>query len=400
MNAQVYTFGMGGEVSWVTDKAVVGGKGAGLMEMTALGLPVPPGFIIPIKGSGVVGSALDRLLGAHPIVSVRSGAPVSMPGMMDTVLNLSSRTAIHAAVRKVLESAQSERALAYKRAHGLPADMGTAIIVQAMVHGDKDTNSGTGVVFTRNPSTGKKGLFGEWLHKSTGEDLVAGLKTPKQLAALVKRFPAWYEQLDALASKLERHFKDMQDIEWTVESGKLWLLQTRTGKRTAQAAVQIALDLATEGLVAADIALSRVTPEQVQQLSVTRLPRKLRTPALATGQPIVAGTVTGRVCGREDMASAIELERPILYTPFTEPADYPAMQRVAGFITQVGGATSHAAVVARELGKPCIVGIGEVALPQRVTMCGSTGVVVAGEHAVEAAPGLKVYEQLVRKVRA
>ncbi|MFC1956908.1 PEP/pyruvate-binding domain-containing protein, partial [Chloroflexota bacterium] len=249
------------------DKETLGNKGGNLVSMTRLGLPVPLGFIVSIesyrvfKQSGALPnedieqaiSALERQtkqkMGQGLQVSVRSSAPVSMPGMMDTLLNIGDRERVKQAIKRIFDSWDNPRAVEYRRINHIPPKLGTAAIVQAMVFGNKDSNSGTGVVFTRNPSTGKKGLFGEYLAQAQGEDIVSGTRTPEPILALKSQMPHIYDELDELTKSLEHHYRDMQDVEFTVETGKLYILQTRSGKRSGQAAVKIAVDMTKEKII-------------------------------------------------------------------------------------------------------------------------------------------------------
>ncbi|MFC2024706.1 PEP/pyruvate-binding domain-containing protein, partial [Chloroflexota bacterium] len=264
------------------DRALLGNKGANLVTMTKLGLPIPPGFIISIEAyndyrkSGQLPDKeieqsiakleekMGRRLGEGLQVSVRSSAPVSMPGMMDTLLNVAEMEDIKIAVKQVFHSWENPRALEYRRIHNIPPDLGTSAVVQAMVFGNKDAKSGTGVVFTRNPSNGEPGLFGEYLAKAQGEDIVSGAKTPEPIAVLKSKMPDTYNELDRLTKSLEDHYREMQDVEFTVESGKLYILQTRSGKRSGQAAVKIAVDMVKENIITPEEAMERVTYKDIQ----------------------------------------------------------------------------------------------------------------------------------------
>ena len=456
---------------------LLGGKGAGLAEMTRLGLPVPPGFTITTKAcnayskSGrfppgllkqvdealvVIESKAGKKFGdpANPLlVSVRSGAKFSMPGMMDTVLNVGlndetvpalaelsgnerwawdsyrrllsmfgrivkdldprvfeavlerhkERTSgkkdtdlttdmlkaivdeykaiyrtelkeefpqkpkdqLREAIGAVFLSWNGKRAVDYRNFNKIPHDLGTAANVQMMVFGNMGPDSGTGVAFTRNPSTGEKALYGEYLSRAQGEDVVAGIRTPLKIAELRDTFPAVYEQFSGVAQLLEKHFRDMQDVEFTVERGKLFILQTRTGKRTAQAAVKIAVDMADEGLITRDEALLRVEPVHVVQLLLPRFDEEAKKTAakegryLAKGLNASPGAATGYVSLDPDEAEHLghEEKKPvILVRTETSPDDVHGMLYAKGILTAHGGATSHAAVVARGLGLPCVAG--------------------------------------------
>ena len=242
----------------VEDKSLLGNKGANLVTMTKLDLPVPPGFVVSVQGYNEykktgrlsekeIAQAVADLekqvhakLGKGLQVSVRSSAPVSMPGMMDTVLNINGLSEMRAAIRRIFESWDNIRAIEYRRLNNISSDMGTAAVVQAMVFGNKDAKSGTGVVFSRNPSTGENGLFGEYIQCAQGEAIVSGSTTPVPVAQLESIMPNMYKELEQKVALLEAHFRDMQDVEFTIESEKLYILQTRSGKRSGQAAVKIA----------------------------------------------------------------------------------------------------------------------------------------------------------------
>lgn len=428
----------------------VGGKAYSLNRMSALGLPVPPAFAIGVEvcpvfhdAGGVLPDALwrgvlDRLAEledrtghrfadpASPLlVSVRSGAARSMPGMMDTVLNLglteslrdalASQTGDHAwaedtwarfvrsytgivgtpppsdpleqlreAVGAVFRSWFSDRAVAYRKRHEITDLVGTAVTVQAMVFGNRDADSGTGVLFTRNPNNGEPGLFGEWLARAQGEDVVSGERTPQQLDALAETQTENHAALVEVARVLEADHRDMVDVEFTIESGRLYVLQARNGKRAALAAVRIAVDMANEGLIDKSTALTRVTPEQARHLEEQgdatvggeELARGLgASPGIGAG---VAVTDTD-----EALRFADEGKTVVLVRPSTSPEDVPAMFASAAVVTEHGGGTSHAALVCREIGLPCVVGCGDGTVRalagQSVTVDGTAGLVFAGE---------------------
>ena len=452
------------------DVAALGGKGAGLVQMTAAGLPVPPGFVITTGASlhnqdrslseGLweqIAEAVRQLegrtnrgFGKGPkplLVSVRSGAPVSMPGMMDTVLNLglneetaialarasegrfrfaadtftrfarmfgdivlgltdellhdaaflaeldavqdeeTLRTLVRSAVEKVtaaagepfptspweqlrravvavFESWNSRRAIRYREHHKIAHHLGTAVVVQQMVFGNLGTPSGTGVAFTRDPRNGEPGLYGEYLENGQGEDLVAGTHTPESLVAVGERQPDIIKRFSTLARELECIYRDVLDIEFTVEEGVLYLLQVRPGKRTAEAAVRIALDLLDEGVIDIAMALQRVTPDQLRQVLRPRFRPDAVDTARSEGSVFVVGTgaspgqASGRIVCDPDRAEARAAagEAVILVRPTTSPQDLHGMLAAQGIVTARGGSTSHAAVVARALDKPCIVG--------------------------------------------
>ncbi len=456
---------------------LLGGKGAGLAEMSRVGLPVPPGFTITTavcneynaRGRTVPPGLMDevrRALGglerkmgkhfgapANPLlVSVRSGAKFSMPGMMDTVLNLGlneetlrglaaltgderfaqdahrrfvqmfgkivldvpgekfeeilqarKRRAgaaldtdlgardlreiakefaalikrekgvefptdpwiqLEMAIRAVFDSWMGKRAIDYRNFNKIPHNLGTAVSVQAMVFGNMGTGSATGVAFTRNPATGEKRLYGEYLPNAQGEDVVAGIRTPHPIAQMERELPGVYRQFQDVAKMLERHYKDMQDLEFTVERGKLWMLQTRSGKRTAQAATKVAVDMVREKLISREEALLRVEPDQIYQLLLPRFDPEDKGAAeregklLARGLNASPGAATGMAVFDPDTAVEIGAggQAVILVRPETNPDDVHGMLIARGILTARGGATSHAAVVARGLGKPCVAG--------------------------------------------
>jgi len=455
---------------------LLGGKGADLAEMTRLGLPVPPGMTITTEACNFYSGKkkfpegleneivrkmriLESRTGKHfggdenpLLVSVRSGAPISMPGMMDTVLNLGlndksvngliqqtkdkrfaydayrrfiqmfgkvvlSAKAEHfeeiisdhkakrhvksdveldaeelaeivnefkqlvqkethvsfpedpleqlkMAVAAVFDSWNGRRAIIYRQANKIPDTLGTAVNIQTIVFGNLGSDSGTGVCFTRNPSTGEPTLFGEFLANAQGEDVVAGIRTPKPIANLEKDFPKVHQQLLALCRLLERHFKDMQDIEFTVEKGKLYLLQTRSGKRTAAAAIRIAVDMVTEGLLAKQESLLRVVPSHIEQLVHRQIDPNYNVRPIATGLPASPGAATGKVIFDTDEAHRLGTmgENVILVREETTPEDIHGMIAARGVLTSRGGMTSHAAVVARGMGKPAVVGCEQIRL--------------------------------------
>ncbi len=365
--------------SW-DDKNLLGNKGANLVAMTKLRLPVPPGFVISIEAykkykrtgklpADEIKQALETLekqagkgLGDGLAVSVRSSAPASMPGMMDTVLDVRTLPDMLTAVKKVFESWGNPRAVEYRRLNRISADMGTAVIVQAMVFGDSDAKSGTGVMFTRNASTGEKELFGEYMIEAKGEDLVSGRKTPQPISSLKAQMPNIYAQLEEVASILEDHFRDMQDVEFTIESGKLYILQTRSGKRSGQASVKIAVDMAKEGFFSREEALLRVSAEDVRSLLHRRVEHPEKYKPIAHGLGAAPGAITGSVVFHtlDAVAAMKRNERVILVRPETSPDDILGVSASMGVLTARGGLTSHAAIVTRAMGKPCICGAEEV----------------------------------------
>lgn len=525
MSKYVYFFANGKADGNAKMKDILGGKGANLAEMTNLGVPVPPGFTIsaevcdyyykhertyPEELKAQVEEAMKRLEEAagkkfgdpkNPLlVSVRSGAAVSMPGMMDTILNLglndetvkglaeatnNERFAYDAyrrfiqmfgdvvlkipheefekklqkikdekgvkldtelnaedlkklvelykelykehgkefpqdpekqlwlAIDAVFGSWMNERAIKYRQIHGIREGelLGTAVNVVAMVFGNMGEDSGTGVAFTRNPSTGEKKYYGEFLPNAQGEDVVAGIRTPLPLDELKNRMPEVYNQLVEIFEKLEKHYRDMQDVEFTIERGKLYLLQTRTGKRTAQAAVKIAVDMVEEGLIDEKEAILRIQPEQIEQLLHPTFDPEERKKAqvIAKGLAASPGAATGKVVFNAKTAEelAAEGERVILVRPETSPEDVGGMNSAQGILTSRGGMTSHAAVVARGMGKPCIVGCEEMEVDEEnkvfkannvvvkegdwISIDGSTGEVMLGQVKAIVPEGLVGY---------
>ena len=483
----VYGFGDGKAEGRAEMRNLLGGKGANLAEMSSLGLPVPPGFTIttevcnwhhannsayPPELKDEVEAALasvEKILGArfgdpnNPLlVSVRSGARASMPGMMDTVLNLglNDRTvlglgkssgderfaydsyrrfiqmysnvvldvrhhyfeevlelkkedlgvhmdtdlkaddwrAIVAEYKKIVEkrtgkpfpqepreqlwgavgavfnSWMNQRAITYRRLHAIPESWGTAVNVQAMVFGNMGEDCATGVAFTRDPSTGVNLFYGEYLVNAQGEDVVAGIRTPQHLTvqgklaqksdapAMEEVMPEVFRQLDAIRHKLEAHYHDMQDIEFTVQRGKLYMLQTRNGKRTAKAALRISVDMVREGLIDKKEAVAHIVPASLDQLLHPMLDPKAQRKVIAKGRPASPGAASGKIVFTADEAEkqARAGEKVILVRRETSPEDIHGMNAAQGILTSTGGMTSHAAVVARGMGKPCIAGAGDV----------------------------------------
>lgn len=426
----------------------IGGKAASLLAMARLGLPVPPAFVVPTEVArawgatgrlpdgfaqqlmaGVRGleTATGRQFGGAErplLVSVRSGAAVSMPGMMETLLNLgltaqaaaglaaetgnpafvaSVRDAfaaqygacigavpddagaqLLAAVEAVMASWNSRRARRYRAHHGIADDLGTAVTVQAMVFGNLCDRSGTGVLFSRNPISGDAEPWGEWLQGAQGEALVAGTHDAAPLGRLAEAMPDVHAQLLAGARALEQAAGDAQDIEFTVEAGRLYFLQSRSAKRTARAAVAIAMALHDEGLIDRDTALARVTPDQLAALLAPVLCDPADAPLLASGSPASPGAGAGIAVTSADEAErrAAAGEAVVLVRPTTSPDDVGGMLAAVAVVTEAGGATSHAAVVGRALGKPVVTGCGagvRAALAGRaITVCGASGRVFAG----------------------
>jgi pyruvate,orthophosphate dikinase len=473
----VYLFANGKADGRGDMKDLLGGKGAGLAEMTNAGLPVPPGFTITTEAcnayydSGakfpqgmwdeVIASMreVERVLGkkfgdpSNPLlVSVRSGAKFSMPGMMDTVLNLglndetlkglarlasNERFAYDAyrrfiqmfgkivlgidgelfeqalasakkkarakldtdltandlkrvvkefkkivkdhtgkpfpadpykqleeSIKAVFRSWNGDRAIAYRRREKIPDDLGTAVNIVTMVFGNMGNDSGTGVAFTRNPATGEKKLFGDYLTNAQGEDVVAGIRTPKHIDELQKDMPVIYDEFAHVANKLERHYRDMQDLEFTIERGKLWMLQTRNGKRTGPAAVKVAVDMVKEGLIDERTAVLRVPAGDIDQLLHKTIDPKAQVNVLTRGINASPGAASGRVVFTPEEAEewAADGKPVILVRRETSPEDVRGMDAAQAILTSTGGPTSHAAVVARGWGKPCIVGAGDIAI--------------------------------------
>ncbi len=407
--ALVYTLDSG-----FAEKNELGNKGANLVVMTNLGLPVPPALVVSISAfkTWVVDKTLPedeitvamadleqkmgRKLGQGLEVSVRSSAPVSMPGMMDTLLNVGDMKKVLSSIRTVFESWNTPRAIEYRRLNKIPANLGTSAIIQAMVYGNRDERSGTGVLFSRDPSTGQRGLYGEFLLQAQGEDIVSGVRTPEPVSRLKTLMPEVYRELEEIADKLERHFFDMQDMEFTIESGKLYMLQTRSGKRSGSAAVKIAVDMINEGLITRDEAIMRVTAADIAGVLHKRIKDPAGLKPLVKGLNAAPGAASGHVIfdTLEAVARAKKKEQIILVRVETSPDDIHGIAVVNGVLTQKGGLTSHAAVVTRALGKPCICGaegmqidmlqrlfkVGDEVVKQgdEITIDGTTGAVYKG----------------------
>ena len=521
MTKWVYSFGEGKAEGSAAMRALLGGKGANLAEMSSIGLPVPPGFTITTevctayyasercypnglqeeveRALGEVERQVGRRFGdaGNPLlVSVRSGARASMPGMMDTILNLGlnhetaaglaksagdprfaydsyrrfiqmfssvvlglkhyhfeeilelakedkgkhldteltaedwqqvierylakvreetgedfpqdPRAQLWAAIGAVFGSWMNDRAVTYRRLHAIPADWGTAVNVQAMVFGNRGEDCATGVAFTRDPSTGENAFYGEFLVNAQGEDVVAGIRTPQHLTlsgkkankstlpAMEEVMPDVFRQLKQVRGLLERHYRDMQDIEFTVEQGKLYMLQTRGGKRTAAAALRIAVEMVEEGLISEEEAVLRIDPGALNQLLHPTLDPKAPRKLVSRGLPASPGAASGRIVFSAEEAEkrAHAGEKVILCRIETSPEDIHGMHAAAGILTTRGGMTSHAAVVARGMGRACVVGAGELRIDYKkrelrardrvlpagtvVTIDGSTGEVFEG----------------------
>ena len=441
------------------DAATLGGKAWSVERMRALGMPVPPAFVLT---SGVckryydngrrfpetvadalpaaiaeLESATGRLFGRGErplLLSVRSGAAVSMPGMMDTILNLGLNDDVERAlaghtedagfardtrrrfeqqfehivgtqppddvweqlrqaIDAVFESWSGRRAVEYRRARGISDELGTAVTVQAMVFGNLDDRSGTGVLFTRNPLTGDPAPYGEWLVRGQGEDVVSGRVDARPIEQLALDLPEVHDELMAAATALERDRRDAQDIEYTVESGRLWLLQSRTAKRSPEAAVRHAVQLQREGLISAEDALDRVRPEYVESLVAQHVDFAAAESAvvIAEGKPACPGIAVGIVVTDVEEAErrAEAGEDVVLTRPTTDPDDVATMAVAVAVLTELGGSTSHAAVVCRELGVPCLVGCGDKTVTElagrTVTVDATAGVVYLGALPVDAA---------------
>jgi len=503
----VYFFGEGSKA----DVDLLGGKGANLNEMTRLGIPVPPGFTLTTEvcneylknrnawPNGLEEAVDENLLQlekamnkgfgdkANPLlVSVRSGAKISMPGMMDTVLNLglneetvqgligntqnerfawdayrrfiqmfsnvvlgmdmeifeeileekksstgakfdselaakdlmdivrqykahiqekrgepfpeAPREQLKMAINAVFDSWNTPRAISYRTIHKIPHDLGTAVNIQAMVFGNMGDSSGTGVAFTRNPSTGERAFYGEFLMNAQGEDVVAGIRTPDSIEKLEQVMPDAYQELVEIYQKLELHYKDMQDLEFTIENGTLYMLQTRRGKRTAAAAVRMAVEMVNEGLIDKKEALKRLDPEQIDQLLHPTISPHHGKTVIAKGLPASPGAASGKVVFESDVAAemAAKGEKVILVRKETSPEDIEGMHAAQGILTATGGMTSHAAVVARGMNKCCIAGCSEIVVNPKakkfvtrngqeiqagdlITLNGTTGEVILGE---------------------
>ncbi|MEM7693507.1 MAG: pyruvate, phosphate dikinase [Pseudomonadota bacterium] len=522
MGTWVYSFGDGSAEGDASLKNLLGGKGANLAEMSSLGLPVPPGFTIttdvctyyyeheltyPPELEGEVDEALAKIAastgrtfgdGTLPLlVSVRSGARISMPGMMDTVLNLglndatvdalaknaddarfaydsyrrfiqmysdvvlgvplrhfdealetlkenegveldtdltaddwrgliatckalverhsgnpfpqSPKDQLWGAIGAVFSSWRNERAITYRRLHAIPERWGTAVSVQAMVFGNMGETSATGVAFTRNPSTGENALYGEFLINAQGEDVVAGIRTPQDITEKARKaaysekpsmeaaLPDAFTEFKGVCDKLEAHYRDVQDLEFTIERGKLWMLQTRSGKRTAKAALKIAVDMVDEGLISKDEAVKRIEPNSLDQLLHPTIDPSATKVLFAKALPASPGAAAGEIVfSSEEAEKLAAMGRPcILCRVETSPEDISGMHAAEGIFTTRGGMTSHAAVVARGMGKPCVSGAGSVRIDyaagtmragdvtlkvgDKVTIDGATGEVLMGE---------------------
>ncbi|MDX3660159.1 PEP/pyruvate-binding domain-containing protein [Streptomyces sp. ID05-26A] len=389
---------------------VVGGKAHGLVLLHRLGLPVPAGVVVTTEAcraflrDGTLPAGLADELSAAvvpwgPSVSVRSGAAVSMPGMMDTILNLRpTPDALAEAVKSVFASWNTPRARTYRTLHGIPHDLGTAVVVQRMVFGDHDAHSGSGVAFSRDPTTGDHVPFGEVLFGHQGSDVVSGRSLTEPLSALADREPlVWRTLLDAL-NRLEQHYRDACYVEFTYEAGTLWLLQVRPGRFTGAAAIRLATSLADSGAITREEALLRVSPHHLRHVRTPRITSD--DDVIARGLGVCPGVATGRVALTSDEAVRLAADGPVvLVRPETSPDDIRGLAAATGIVTARGGPASHAAVVARSMGKPAVVGVadlvvgsGSMVLPGRVVgagevvaIDGTSGVVVLGTPRVVTA---------------
>ncbi len=423
-----YVYGLD---SGFSEKNELGNKGANLALMTQLGFPVPPAFVVSISAykhwlecgllpEDAIEEAMTdleqkmgRKLGVGLEVSVRSSAPVSMPGMMDTILNIGALERVKTAIKHIFESWNNPRANEYRRLNKISATLGTSAIVQTMVYGNKDQLSATGVVFSRDPSTGYKGLFGEYLMQAQGEDIVSGARTPEPISGLKSSLPEAYAELMAFADKLERHFGDMQDIEFTIESGKLYLLQTRAGKRTGSAAIKIAVDMVNEGLITPAEAIQRITVDDIRQILHKQIKDSGKYQPLVKGLNAAPGAAYGKIIfdTMEAVSEASKGTSVILVREETNPDDIQGIAVSAGVLTQRGGLTSHAAVVTRAMGKPCVCGAENIQIDfvakqfsaggqiikegDEITIDGTSGYVYKGRLPLEEADFPHELEELM-----
>lgn len=394
---------------------LLGAKAHGLIGLMRLGLPVPAAFVVTTEGcrayldSGVFPMGLDaeidlalarlesvtgRTFGGpgHGLrVSVRSGASVSMPGMMDTVLGLGAGPdpgeELRAAIRAVFDSWHTPRARTYRTLQGIPHDLGTAVVVQVMVDGDRDEHSGSGVAFGRDPNSGEPGPYGEVLFGSRGDAVVSGGSRTRPLGELAHREPGVWADLTRALTLVENDLRDACYVELTFESGRLWLLQARPGRFTGAAAVRVAVDLVDEGTSTRREALLRVAPAHLERVRTPRVVLAPDVEPLARGIGAVPGVVTGRAATTCAAAVRMAAQGPVvLARPETSPMDMSGLAAAAGVVTERGGPASHAAVVARSLGRPAVVGVGAHTLTDGdlVTVDGTAGLVVAGRSEVTA----------------
>lgn len=396
----------------------LGGKAHGLIQLVRLGLPVPPGFVITTEAGRLFArdgrfpdglraelasaiadleSATGRRLGGPDkplVVSVRSGGAVSMPGMMSSVLNVGLTASsvaglavaqLEAAVAAVFSSWDTPRARTYREVNGIPHDLGTAVTVQAMVFGNRDDHSGSGVAFSRDPNTGEPVPFGEVLFGGQGDDVVSGRSLTRPLADLADRDPAvWMDLLDGL-SRVESHLGDAAYLEFTYESGELWMLQMRRGRFVGRAAVRLAVDLADAGTISRAEALLRVTPHDIRQSHLLWISGG---DVLARGLSAVPGVAAGRVATTADAAVRLAAAGPvILVRPETSPVDMHGLAAAAGVVTARGGPASHAAVVARAMGKPAVVGVADLVVEDLAVRVGGRTIMEGDPIAIDGASG-------------
>ncbi|WP_439658814.1 PEP/pyruvate-binding domain-containing protein [Lentzea sp. HUAS TT2] len=382
---------------------LLGGKASGLVLLHRLGLPVPAAVVVTTDAcraflrDGHLPDGLSTELAAAvtPLgtpVSVRSGAAVSMPGMMDTILNLDvTPDALDQALKSVFSSWNTPRARTYRTLNDIPHDLGTAVIVQRMVFGDRDAHSGSGVAFSRNPDTGENTPFGEVLFGHQGSDVVSGRVLTHPLSSLADREPLVWQDLLAALRRLEQHCRDACYVEFTYESGELWLLQVRPARFGGAAAVRLATDLADEHVIDRSAALLRVSPQHLRHVRTPRIAPEAN--VIARGLGVCPGVASGRVAVTADEAVRMAADGPVvLVRPETSPDDIRGLAAATGIVTARGGPASHAAVVARSIGKPAVVGVADlvvacdsvsvgghtVGVGATVTIDGSSGAVAAG----------------------
>ncbi|SDO44036.1 PEP/pyruvate-binding domain-containing protein [Lentzea jiangxiensis] len=348
---------------------VIGGKAHGLVVLHRLGLPVPAGFVVTtaacrafLRDGRLPDGLRDELAAATlpPVVSVRSGAAVSMPGMMDTVLNLRpAPDALEDALKAVFSSWNTPRARTYRTLNGIPHDLGTAVVVQQMVFGDRDERSGSGVAFSRDPNTGENVPSGEVLFGQQGDAVVSGRSLTLPLEALAEREPLVWRALRDAFGRIEEHYRDACYVEFTFESGVLWLLQVRRGRFGGAAAVRVATDLADEGAIEREEALLRVSAQHLAHVRTPRIAPGAE--VLARGLGVCPGVAAGRVALTADAAVRMAADEPVvLVRPETSPEDIRGLAAATGIVTARGGPASHAAVVARSMGKPAVVGVTDL----------------------------------------
>ncbi|HEX7305806.1 PEP/pyruvate-binding domain-containing protein [Lentzea sp.] len=349
-------------------RELIGGKAHGLVLLHRLGLPVPAAHVITTEACRAflrdhrLPDGLREELRALPasVVSVRSGAAISMPGMMDTILNLrvTSPEALEAAVESIFSSWNTPRARTYRTLHDIPHDLGTAVVVQDMVFGDRDSRSGSGVAFSRNPTTGENTPSGEVLFGHQGDDVVSGRSLTRPLSDLSSREPEVWQDLLAALTRIEQHYRDACYVEFTYETGTLWLLQVRPGRFTGTAVLRLSADLADAGTITRTEALQRLSPHDFEHLHT---PRIADAEVVARGLGVCPGVATGRIALTADDAVRMAADGPVvLVRPETSPEDIRGLAAATGIVTARGGPASHAAVVARSMGKPAVVGVADL----------------------------------------